>query len=174
MDLKDLENSYKVIDNFLDEDEFNKLQGIMYNSDMFPWFYNTGVANPLANEELNDFQFVHTFFKPGAEKSSLIPILGDLLKKIGPKTIYRLKANLTTITEEPKRTGWHVDFDDLVCITAVFYLNTNNGYTIFKNGLKVESVANRLVFFDSRMEHAGVTSTDSNARVLINLNYDLD
>jgi len=36
---------------------------------------------------------------------------------------------------------------------------------------KVESVANRLVEFDSNLEHTGSSCTDENIRVVINLNY---
>ena len=34
--------------------------------------------------------------------------------------------------------------------TALFYLNTNDGYTKFESGEIVETVANRLVIFDGR------------------------
>ena len=55
--------------------------------------------------------------------------------------------------------------------TAVFYINTNNGWTEFKKGGKVKSVANRIVIFDSKLEHSGVTCTDENKRVVMNFNY---
>jgi len=56
--------------------------------------------------------------------------------------------------------------------TAVFYLNNNNGYTLFKKGKrKVESVANRIVIFDAKEEHTTVTQTDTNIRVVLNLNF---
>ena len=45
--------------------------------------------------------------------------------------------------------------------TAVFYCNTNNGSTMFGNGKKVESKANRAVVFDGRTPHCGVDCTDS-------------
>ena len=51
-------------------------------------------------------------------------------------------------------------------------MNTNNGWTEFENGDRVDSVENRLVIFDSQMKHAGNTSTDQKIRVLINFNYD--
>ena len=57
---------------------------------------------------------------------------------------------------------------------AVIYVNTNNGYTEFKDGeevRKVESVANRMVFFDAELSHRGVSSTDSRYRCVINFNW---
>jgi hypothetical protein len=173
MDLKDLENSYKIIDNFMDDDDFKQLKNHILYSQQFPWFYNYGIAFPTEKEELYDFQFVHTFYSNALGKSTELARLAPLLKKINPHTIYRIKANLGPITPTNMQTGWHTDFDDRVCITAVFYLNTNNGYTIFKNGDTVPSVENRLLMFDSRLEHAGVSCTDTNFRSVINLNYTL-
>ena len=41
--------------------------------------------------------------------------------------------------------------------TGIFYVNTCNGYTLFSDGTKVESIENRFVEFDSSIEHTGVT-----------------
>ena len=35
--------------------------------------------------------------------------------------------------------------------TSIFYVNTNNGYTKFEDGSIVESVANRMLIFDSNL-----------------------
>jgi len=51
------------------------------------------------------------------------------------------------------------------------YVNTNNGYTKFEDGTKVESVANRLVTFPANMKHKGTSCTDEKIRVVINFNY---
>ena len=55
--------------------------------------------------------------------------------------------------------------------TSILYINTNNGWTVIKGYGKVESVANRMVIFDSNLQHSGVTCTDKNRRVVINFNY---
>ena len=47
------------------------------------------------------------------------------------------------------------------------------GWTQFKKGGKVKSVANRMVIFDNNLLHAGVTCTDEKCRVVMNFNYDL-
>ena len=56
--------------------------------------------------------------------------------------------------------------------TIVYYINTNNGYTEFENGVRVESVSNRACIFDSNLKHTGVTCTNEKRRVMINFNYD--
>ena len=50
-------------------------------------------------------------------------------------------------------------------------MNTCNGYTKLKKGGKVKSVANRMLIFDSDLEHAGFTCTDEQNRVVVNFNY---
>ena len=55
--------------------------------------------------------------------------------------------------------------------TAIFYVNTNDGYTEFEDSTRVESVANKIVIFDSKLKHRGTTCTNQKTRVVINLNY---
>ena len=50
-------------------------------------------------------------------------------------------------------------------------MNTNDGYTFFKNGKKIESVANRLIVFNNDMWHGGTSCTDAHERIVINLNF---
>ena len=54
--------------------------------------------------------------------------------------------------------------------TAVYYINSCNGYTYFEDGYKVKSVANRIVIFPRDTQHSGTTSSDS-YRQVINFNY---
>ena len=49
-------------------------------------------------------------------------------------------------------------------------MNTNNGFTLFENGEKVKSVANRLMIFDGLEKHCSVVQTDETARYIININ----
>ena len=55
--------------------------------------------------------------------------------------------------------------------TAIFYINTNNGYTEFEDGTRVESVANRIVNFPANLKHRGTRCTDQKIRIVINFNY---
>ena len=55
--------------------------------------------------------------------------------------------------------------------TSIFYVNTNDGYTLFEDGTKVESVANRMLSFPANMRHTGTTCTDQQIRIVINFNY---
>ena len=46
-----------------------------------------------------------------------------------------------------------------------------NGYTIFEDGAKVESVANRMITFPANVKHKGTSCSDEKTRVNINFNY---
>ena len=56
--------------------------------------------------------------------------------------------------------------------TAIFYINSNNGFTLFESdNQKVESIENRLVIFDSFERHSGTNCTDEKYRAVINFNF---
>ena len=80
----------KVIDNFLDDFEFNKLANIILK-DRFPWYFNDYKTEP--NDE--NFQFTHVFFREGRISSDFSKIVLPVLKKLDAKSVIRVKANLT-------------------------------------------------------------------------------
>ena len=65
----------------------------------------------------------------------------------------------------------------LIILSAYFfsigylYLNSNNGYTRFKEGGKIFSERNKLVKFKGNKYHTGSTCTDKEYRSIINFNY---
>ena len=174
----------EIIDDFLPEDQFKMLRNYMMGSH-FPWNYVPRQA--YYEDRPNDFQFFHNFYKRGQAESEYYSLINPTLQKLGGKLV-RAKAVLTTQTESPRFSGFHHDYRDMT--TAILYINTNNGYTQFRrehsdwetiaygfppdpdHDAKVESVANRMVIFDSNLEHAGSTCTDQKIRVLINFNYE--
>ena len=169
----------KIIDNFLPEKEFKDIQSTMLG-EKFPWYIcTTGMV------EIGDggYQFGHMFFeldKSIGRNSDHIELWKYFSEKIGVKRGFlRIKANLTTKTTEHEESLFHEDitFNDPDKLmhpkTAIFYINTNNGYTEFKNGVIVNSVANRVCIFDTTLEHRGVTHTEGHpARVVMNFNYE--
>jgi hypothetical protein len=87
-------------------------------------------------------------------------------------SIVKIKANLMMKTTSQQVFKFHKDCPwDFKWWTAIFYVNTNDGKTIFEKGQEIESRENRLILFDGRLKHAGTTSTDSKRRILINFNY---
>jgi hypothetical protein len=158
----------KVIDNFLSEYQWKNIKSeVMSTNPQFPWYYNDDIC--YENDGL--FQFTHTFYNAHDQsKSYFYPLLDACQEKLGVKKIIRIKANLNTRTVFHRKTGWHTDFPDIT--TAVYYINTNNGWTDIKGYGRVKSVANRMVIFDSNLEHCGNTCTDEKIRVMVNFNYE--
>ena len=89
------------------------------------------------------------------------------------KKLFKAKVNIRTRTSKIYGSEYHVDIIEKIegHKTAIYYLNTNDGYTLFKSGEKVKSVGNRLVVFDGQLYHYGTTCTDQNIRSVLNINY---
>lgn len=160
----------KVFDNLLDEEAHKRIESVLLNAD-FPWFFNTIKVNRQHSDNLNNFQFTHAFYSDYAVKSQYSALIEPILVKLNPSAIVRIKANLTTVTDKIIEYQMHRDFDYFDGWTAIYYVNTNNGYTVFENGECVDSIANRLVVFPATLAHAGTTSTDQKVRSVINFNF---
>ena len=173
----------RAIDNFLNPDDWKVISEAMLGTNdprgsagHVGWVWNPAVTTGTGSEicdELDDWQFTHTIFNQlGYEQSPLFnfiqPIISD--PRLNVRAIQRIKANLNPRHHKIIKHGFHTDVD-YECNTAIFYLNTNNGYTEFEDGNKVPSVANRMIIFPSTVRHTGTTCTDAKRRVLINFNY---
>jgi hypothetical protein len=166
-------NKIVVINDFLLENEFKKLKQTL-TSAFFPWY--GGVVLEEFNEKsipidkIKNFHFSHLFYEKYEPRSSYYLDIYPLIQKINPSSLIRVKANLEVATEQIIENGYHTD-NDYSCITAVYYVNTNNGYTKFIDGQKVKSLENTFVYFDSNLMHTGSTCSDSPFRIVINFNY---
>ena len=156
----------KIIDNFLPEEEFKSIQRLMMGN-MFPRSYCQGRTTP----DDGSFLMVHMFLREEVGQSSQwMKIWVNLMNKLGAKKCTRIKANLTFKTPTIETAPFHTDFADMK--TATFYISTNNGYTEFENGVRVNSVANRVCIFDSNLFHRGTTHSEGDhQRVVVNFNY---
>ena len=157
-----------ITDDFLSPSEFDGIQQF-FTGDSIHWFYNNSIANN--KQGLDQFQFVHTFFdiaKPSLANFS--PHLYPFLTKLNAKYIFRIKANLRPRTSTAVLSDFHTDMS-LNQQTGIFYINTNNGYTKFKDDSTVNSVANRFLSFSGDLEHCGASPTNTNSRIVLNVNY---
>ena len=108
---------------------------------------------------------------------SIIPLF---FSKIRTASIMSIKANLVLKTSEIIPHNFHVDctLDDegdsnsiSGLKTSIYYINSNDGYTEFEDGTRIESVANRLITFPQHIKHRGTTCTNKPYRMVINFNY---
>jgi hypothetical protein len=159
-----------IIDNFLSQEEHENISNLMFSNN-FPWFVAKTIDSYKDNE-LDTKELVHLFYTNYSINSTSFEILNSLINKINPISLIRIRAALMPKKQEQllKEKDYHTD-NNFNCTTAIYYVNTNNGYTIFKDGTKVESVANRFVSFDSNLEHAGTYCSDQDFRCIINFNY---
>ena len=162
---------YKIIDNALSEADFWSIREKM-QSNWFPWFYEPEVALP--NKEVKTstphFYLAHMFYQNYTASSQHFNMMYPILDKIGANAIIRIKGNLYQATPEIVVHGQHTDFD-FTHKGALYYINSNDGYTLLQDGTKIESVENRLLLFDSSTPHSSTTCTNANSRMNININY---
>lgn len=159
----------KIIDNFLDEETFTQINQFMMG-DNFPWYYNPFVASYEKENEL--FYFTYRFFDRDIDiaMSPLFQLIEPIVRLIKPRELIRAKGNLYPNVGKVTNDPFHKDYS-FEHKGAIFYINTNNGATIFEDGTRVESVANRILFFDPTTPHASCRCTDEKIRVNINFNY---
>ena len=183
----------KIYDNFLPKHLENNIEQRLTASD-FPWYYNDHTTGNYKqtmaiSDNIKDYQqWIHLFYSyddsesefisfKNSEFTHIIDRLKDGIQSYMGWTsphLYRIKANFQFPFPDNKPEYFnqpHCDFEDSEFITtAIYYVNSNNGYTEFTD-CKVESVANRMVFFPSNTKHRGVNATNVKARYVINFNY---
>ena len=156
----------KIEDNYLPNKSLCLIFDMVSGED-FPWFYQ---AFPERNDN-KDVLLTHLLYQHYPSKSSEgMKLLEPLIDKIKPNALIRIKANSYPNTSTIKTHKMHIDFP-FKCTTSIFYLNTNNGVTKFEDGTIVESVANRLLTFDTTTPHCSTSCTDERVRYNINFNY---
>jgi len=162
-----------IKDNYLSEKEYQTMYDTITASG-FPWYFDPYKTSPAEKNDLESFQFIHIFYMGDIKEniiSSSFPILKPILSKLKHLTLVRIKLNLNPYSQKLIVGSYHQD-QDYKGKAAIYYLNTNNGYTLFKKGNnKVSSVKNRMVFFDTDEYHLGTNSTDCKNRLVLNFNY---
>jgi hypothetical protein len=176
----------RIVDDFLPRGDYLQIKEHLIDKPDIPYsFYEGKVYGKDANKNLQDSHMCHAFyhlnrFPHEPVTTQYLGLMLPIIARCRVLAIHRIKANLETYSgSEPYESEYHVDWENEENIksnmqAAIYYVNTNNGYTNFKDGeevRKVESVANRMVFFDAELSHRGVSSTDTRYRSVINFNW---
>ena len=167
---------YKVIDNFLDEDYFDTLVNVFTDNisqDYQPkaemsWYFQSDIEGHGKDGKL--FYMTHVVYDNNKPNSDHYETMIPLLDKLETKCLIRIKANLYPNTHTLHKHQMHKDYP-FSHSGAILSLNTCDGYTKLKDGTKIDSVANRILIFDSSEEHCSTTTTNDYARMNININY---
>ena len=172
----------QIIDNFLEEENFEIVKQIL-GTDIV-WVYNEilpyeGDDRLLADQTFN-YQYVHSVIHNNEIESGFYNALkqSGVFKKLKVRALCRVKFNSICREEKIITHGFHQDihFDHSIeegegCKTSILYINTNDGFTVFENGAKIKSMANRLVTFPVSYRHSGTTCTNCPRRVALNMVY---
>ena len=153
----------KVIDNFLPKNNFLEIKNNL-ESNNFPWFFQNTVSG-----KDNDYYFIHHLYNHDTISSNFFDMVKPILKKINIKSLIRIKCNMYPSTERSQKHSKHKDYP-FEHLGAIYYVNSNNGYTSIGNK-KIESIENRILLFDPSVEHNSVTCTNKKVRLNINFNY---
>jgi hypothetical protein len=173
---------FKIIDNYLGKEENEWMKASMLDRN-FPWSIHTKTGKPdLDGYGVSplDNQVCHYFVDNNIVASQHLNVIQKITNKFNAKKICRVKANCELARDRAwkSRFHWDQEYKDRVPMhqvtNAIYYLNSNNGYTEFKDGVKVESVCDRLLIFSNNMMHRGVSQTDCMYRIVINFNLELD
>ena len=169
-----------IKDDFLTPEEFKSIEDMML-SENFPWFYND--YKVLEGDGIG--QFIHNFYDHNEITSSFYPLVKPIIDSIHGKdrevVLVRIKANFQPVDKEQTKTPFHIDtmpypvpenrLSELENrITAILYITTNNGLTVFENGDRINSEANRMIVFPAGTPHASISATD-NKRIVLNMNF---
>ena len=169
-------NMYKVIDNVLSKRDFLNIQNTCFGK--LDWVYSKNIAFSLGdNPDPSQYMMNHIFFqnKPFVV-SEYINLLFPILRELNVEEFFRCKANFYPKTSEVIEHEYHTDSwgndQERSHLVALYSVNSNSGYTVLNIGekIKVESVENRLIIFDGKIEHAS-TSADDDVRVNLNFCY---
>jgi len=170
----------EIIDNFLQQDDFDTIASTIMSKG-FPWYHQDGVA--YKDEVKDDMTFYNTHWlykddKPRFDTS--LELIMPILKRLGSmndnyklRTLVRVKINSYPNQNKFIEHNWHEDFEPntLPYKACLLSLNTCDGYTKFKDGTKIESVANKAILFDPCISHHSTNTTNQTRRINININY---
>ena len=163
-----------VVDDFLDEETFEKVKTLFLGRSGVSPTYMYGITPVLEELDLHSEGGMQFTTPNDADFTAFINT--GFLQKIGLFSVQRFKCNITLKGEKIIEHGFHTDLDTedighLHPKSAVFYLNTCDGYTAFRDGQKIESLANRYVEFDTHLQHTGTNTTNAPFRAVLNINF---
>jgi hypothetical protein len=156
----------KIIDNFLNEEEFATFKNLILDKEL-PWFFAPTVAD---SNDFSDSYFIHTLYNNFTVNSSFFSLLQPILKKLEAKALIRCRILRYVGREKLIEHNKHTDFD-FPHNTCILYLNTNDGFTRLHDNSCVQSVENRALISDGSLEHNSTNCTNANFRLVLTINY---
>ena len=157
------------VDNFLPKEHLETVKNIVFD-ESFAWYWNDKVyeSTKLLNDKKN-FYFSHILYLNEPKSSFYQEIINFFWESMDIKALSRIKVNCYSNNIFFEH-GYHFDMP-YPHKGAIFCLNTCDGYTKFKSGETIDSVENRIIFFDPSKLHTSTNTSNTKRRVNINFNY---
>ncbi len=159
----------QISDHCLPGDYFDELRKYIVWNRSFPFYFcDTCNDNQTDDNHWYAFHLGYINNTPNGELyNKLLPFLNSLPDF---RSLIRIKANFYPQTPEIIEHAPHQDatFEHK---GAIISLNTCDGFTRLEDGTKVDSIANRVLFFEPSKLHNSSTTTNAKGRFNININY---
>lgn len=170
-----MENKYLIKDNFLNKEYYQQIKDFLNHPYDIPWYWSPQDTKQSKNK--NGY-FTFSFYNNHRPDHPAFNLIIDLLKELNCKAPIEIRANLSFRDVDSIESSYHVDLDSRFNYknskTAILFFTTCNAKTILKVDDKevvCSSVENRVLIFDSTIQHKVRYQTDVHKRHIINLNY---
>ena len=173
---------FEIIDNFLTSyhaDTYIKtFDGMRTGSGLFTWVFINNVNRNERGKDayyLGNYYFCNTIINEyEVWDTHFLPLFNPILDKLKVPVadVYRLKVNLYPRTQRRVHHCTHTDYEpNSGLATALYFVNDNDGVTIFNRKKTIKSKENRIILFDGSNKHHPTTPTNVNWRSTINIDY---
>ena len=164
---------YKVIDNFLDEDTYNKFSTYL-KSETVPWYFRS-IDTTMGNTKNKNGFFSFCFYNDHSPNhDSFYEFMPPFIKQLKAEALIQIRANLTFRDEDAKESAFHNDYLYDKATTGIFYLTTCNAKTVLNLpgvNKSIQSVENRMLLFSTKIKHNVIYQTDVHKRYVVNFNF---
>ena len=160
----------QIFKGVLDKKDFEKINNFFTHINT-AWFYQPKMITSSSNDDRGFFS--HALFHNNQITSDAYSLMAPLLEKLNAGPLINIRANLNIKSDKQYASEFHNDYTYDEALTAIYYLNKNNGYTEFddEDKTKVYSEPNKVAVFNCKLKHRMMSQTDVNRRILININF---
>ena len=149
---------HNIVDNFLSNEELDKIQKFIISNEM-PWFWDNDPA-----------PFSHLFYLDRIVSEQFNKISYFLeSNKIDSRSMIKIKASLYSRTDKIVHYNDSIDYQ-YSHNGALFMVDSSDGFTVI-DGEEIETIENRMIFFDPSISHHETTCTNKPFRPIIKFNY---
>lgn len=166
-----MKQNYIIKDNFLSKEYYEKIKNFLNHQYDIPWYWSKTDTDQSKNK--NGY-FTFSFYDHNRPGHPAFELLTDLLKQLECNAPIEIRANLSFRDVDCIESNFHTDFNYKNSKTAILYFTTCNAKTVLKideDEIVCDSVENRVLLFDSNIQHKVIYQTDVHKRHIININF---